>query len=453
MGDAEASHRCGLSRRDVLRTIGLLGTALAAGPPLLAACSDDNATTEASTSAGTGTAPGDVGARLATLLQIDPSTAGRGLNFKLGAVLALSGTGSFYGKTMSRGIDLAVEHIKAAGGPTFVVKYYDHKSGDAAAGHQAVTELGEAGYPAKLASYADDLGAMLAGTAQYKIFTMDGGGGAPIYAQGHQYYWGTRAITPDDVLPGLFKWLGETRPDKKSVGLTGWDVGEPNNSNLKATILTKISRAGYKHNGLWELFPIGSQDFSAVLPKLKANEPDILLFAGWGQDPGSFLNQSQTAGLTSAIIGFEFTPDGLNASKGAYDKIGWTFAYDYFDAEQPVSPLAKLFVDEFKRTYGDGPDFYAANYYEDTLDLWELIRRIIKSGGTVFDGPALDAALKSNPTLTSVYGGDADTVGTYSLDPLTHSVLRRPMGVFEYRNGKVTPKAFFNVAGADYRSA
>jgi branched-chain amino acid transport system substrate-binding protein len=432
--------------------MGVLGTVLIAGPPLVAACGDDRGP-RAGAGSGTSSASADIGNQLAALLHIDPSTAGRQLTFKVAAVLALSGTGSFYGRTMSRGIDLAVEHIRAGGGPTFSVTYYDHKSGDAAAGHQAVTELGEAGYPAKLASYADDLGTMLAGTAQYKIFTLDGGGGAPIYAQGQPYFWGTRAITPDDVLPGLFKWLAATRVDKKTVGLAGWDVGEPNNSNLKTNILRKIAQAGYAHNGLWELFPIGTQDFSAVLPRLKANEPDILLFAGWGQDPGSFLNQSQTAGLRAVIIGFEFTPDGLNASKGAYDKLGWTFAYDYFDADRPVSPLAKLFVAEFKKKFGDAPDFYAANYYEDTLNLWELIRRIIKGGGSVADGPALDAALQSNLTLTSVYGGDADTVGTYALDPSTHSVLRRPMGVFEYRNGKVTPKAFFDIGGDDYRAA
>ena len=49
-------------------------------------------------------------------------------------MLALTGSGSFYGKTMSRGLDLAAKHIEAAGGPTFNYTYIDHKSGDAAAG-------------------------------------------------------------------------------------------------------------------------------------------------------------------------------------------------------------------------------------------------------------------------------------------------------------------------------
>ena len=81
--------------------------------------------------------------------------------------------------------------------------------------------------------------------------------------------------------------------------------------------------------------PVGGQDFSQVLPKIKANEPDILLVSIYGQDPGSFANQAATAGLTATRIGFEFTPDGVNASKGTYDTDGYTFAYDYFDAEEP----------------------------------------------------------------------------------------------------------------------
>jgi ABC-type branched-subunit amino acid transport system substrate-binding protein len=439
--------------------MGIAGAALAAGPAFLAACGGDNSGSSgggATTAAGGTTAAaggGDVGAQLTTMLKIDPATAGKGMPFKMGSVLALSGTGSFYGKTMSRGTDLAVEHIKAAGGPDIQVKYYDHKSGDAAAGQQAITELGEAKYPAKLASYADDLGAMLAGTEQYKMFTLDGGGGTSIFAQNKPFFWGTRAITPNDVLPGLFKWTKETYPDAKTVGLTGWDVGEPSNSIVKEDILKKIADGGYQWNNLYELFPVGTQDFAAVFPKLKSNEPDILLLGAYGQDPGSFVNQSQTAGLKATVLGFEFTPDGVNASKGAYDKVGWTFAYDYFDSANPISPLAKLFVTEFQKKYGEKPDFYAANFYENTLVMWEVIRRVLKKGGDINNGTQLNDALQENLTVVSVYGGDANTVGTYTLDPKTHSVIKRGMGVFEYKSGKVTPKAFFDIAGADYKKA
>jgi ABC-type branched-subunit amino acid transport system substrate-binding protein len=457
-----------MSRRKMLKGIGIAGAAIAVSPAVLAACGDDSGSSAATTgggggaattgaggaaTTGAGGAAEGAGATLAKLLEIDPATAGAGMEFKMGNVLALTGSGSFYGKTMTRGTDLAVEHIAAAGGPTISVKYYDHKSGDAAAGKQAITELGEAGYPAKLASYVDDLGAMLEGTAQYKMFTLDGGGGTSIFGQGQPFFWGTRAITPNDPLPGLFKWTKETYPDAKTVGLSGWDIGEPNNGIIKEDVLKKIAAAGYEFNGLYELFPVGTQDFSAVFPKLKDNEPDILLLGAYGQDPGSFVNQSVTAGLNATVLGFEFTPDGVNASKGSYDSVGWTFAYDYFDANNPISPLAKLFVDEFQAKYNEAPDFYAANFYENTLVMWEVIRRVLKSGGDINDGAALDAALQENLTVVSVYGGDESTVGTYTLDPTTHSVVKRGMGVFEYKDGNVTPLAFFGIDGADFKDA
>ena len=217
---------------------------------------------------------------------------------------------------------------------------------------------------------------MLSSTAENKMFTLDGGGGTSIFGQGQPYFWGTRAITPNDPMPGLFKWLKETYPDAKTIGFVGWDIGEPNNGIIKEDILKKIADGGYELNGLYELVPVGGQDFSQVLPKIKANEPDILLVGIYGQDPGSFANQAATAGLKAPRIFFEFTPDGVNASKGTYDSDGFTFAYDYFDPKNPTSPLAKKFVEDFNADNGEDPDFYAANFYENAFVMWELMRRI-----------------------------------------------------------------------------
>jgi branched-chain amino acid transport system substrate-binding protein len=329
-----------------------------------------------------------------------------------------------------------------------------YKSGDAAAGTQAMAELVSKKVQAKFASYVDDLGVMLSATAENKMFTLDGGGGTSIFGQGQPYFWGTRAITPNDPMPGLFKWLHETYPDAKTVGLMGWDIGEPNNSIIKEDILAKIKAGGYEFNNLYELVPVGGQDFSQVLPKIKDNEPDILLVSVYGQDPGSFANQAATAGLTATRIGFEFTPDGVNSSKGTYASDGYTFAYDYFDAKNPKSPLAKKFVEDFNADNGEDPDFYAANFYENAFVMWELMRRIWKKDAEAeITGVALDAALQENLTVVSVYGGDDTTIGTYTLDPKTHSVIKREMGVFEFKGDEVTAKAFFGIGGEDYRTA
>ena len=258
-----------MSRRNMLKGIGIAGAAIAVSPAVLAACGDDSGSSAATTAGGGGAATtaaggaattggaasGDVGATLAKLLEIDAATSGAGMEFKMGHVLALTGTGSFYGKTMSRGTRPGRQAHRGRRRPEDQRQLLDHKSGDAAAGKAAITELGSEGHPAKFASYVDDLGAMLDGTAQYKMFTLDGGGGTSIFGQGKPYFWGTRAITPNDPLPGLFKWTKETLPDAKTVGLIGWDIGEPNNSNIKADILKKIAAAGYTHNGLYEFVP------------------------------------------------------------------------------------------------------------------------------------------------------------------------------------------------------
>ena len=454
-----------LSRRQALRRLGLIGAAAAAGPSVLAACGSggggSSATTAGGTTAGGTAAPGSaaagggsVGEQIATLLQIDPSGKnGKGTDFQLGVVLALTGNASFYGKTMSRGTDLAIKHIAAAGGPNIKAVYKDHKSGDPKAGTTAVNELGAAKVPAKLASYVDDLGAMFAGTKQFKMFTLDGGGGTSIFGQGIPYFWGTRAITPDDPIPGLLTYTKTALPNAKTIGLTGWDIGEPNTTTVVNDVIAKIKAAGYEYNGLRELFPPNSTDYAATLTKIKANEPDILFGSMYGQDPGFFMDQAQTAGLKATLYGFEFTPDGVSASKGAYDSAGWTFAYDYFDSNNPTSPWAKIFVDEFKKAYGEDPDFYAANFYENTFVMWDVIRRVLAKGGDINDGAQLDAALQENLTVPSVYGGDSSTVGSYTLDPKTHSVIKRPMGVFTYKDKKVTPLAYFGIGGEGYKTA
>jgi hypothetical protein len=337
------------------------------------------------------------------------------------------------------------------------VKYWDHKSGDAASGVTAMKEIVGQGISIKLASYVDDLGAMLADTAKNHVFTLDGGGGTSIFGQGVPFFWGTRAITPNDTLPGLFKWIKEAHPEIKTVGLAGWDVGADSNAKIKADVLAKIEAGGLQFNDLYELTAVGATDYAQSISKIKANEPDLLLLGLYGQDPGSFLNQAATAGIKSFMVGFEFTPDGVNASKGTYDSNGWTFTYDYLDPDGPQNPLGALFVDEFKKAYGgDKPDFYAANFFENTVRLWTLMSRA-KAAGVTDDklclGDTLEAQMEANPTLPSVYGGDATTVGTSTHDLTTHSVNKRPMGVFTYKAGKVTAHAYYDINGENYKTA
>ena len=107
---------------------------------------------------------------------------------------------------MSRGLDLAAKHIEAAGGPKFNYTYIDHKSGDAAAGDAGDdrARLARASRPSSRPTSTTSARCSPA-PRENKMFTLDGGGGTSIFGQGQPYFWGTRAITPNDPMPGLFQ--------------------------------------------------------------------------------------------------------------------------------------------------------------------------------------------------------------------------------------------------------
>ena len=352
----EIAHDHRLTRRRML-----LGAAGAAGAAaFLAACGDDDDTLvgDQAGSATTAAAGGDHGRRvghdrrrlghdgarehrLATLLEIDPASAGKGKTIDLGAVLALTGTGSFYGKTMSRGLDLAAKHIAELGGPTFKYAYLDHKSGDPAAGVQAMAEIVSKGIKAKFASYGDDITAMLSSTGREPGVHVrrwrrhrdhrrraSRSSGAPARSRPttrcRACSSGPRRSTPTP------------RPSASSSGTSApTTTRAPRRTSRQARgrrlRVQRPLRAGAdRRPGLLPGAPEG-QGQRARHPAAGDLRPG----------PGVVHNQAQTAGLKAIRIGFEYTPDGLNASKGTYDSEGWTFAYDFFDPEDLDEPAGQ----------------------------------------------------------------------------------------------------------------
>lgn len=388
--------------------------------------------------------------KLVELLALEDETnLGGDLDWTMGAALTLSGTSAANGESMKNAIELAIDHIESAGGPAIDLSVKDIKDPDPVASQQAAEELAAEEVPAKITSMGDGFGTMLASTDKSEILSLDGVGGAQVFTQGSQYFYGTREVAPADALPGMLKWAEEALPDATTVGLVGVDLG-PFNDPIKADIEAKIAESNLEFNGLWETVTPDTTDYASLISKVQENEPDVLITAFGGGAPGAFVAQATQAGVEAELVGIEFTQEAVKASKGVLDSEGFKFAMDYFDPDNPTNPLAELFVDSYQATYDEKPDFYAANAYEETLLLWELVRRVLADGGDPDKGSELRAALEADPVFPSVYGGDEQTVGTLELDPKTHGVASRPMGVYEYKGGQVTPLATFNVGGSDF---
>ncbi|MFN8080146.1 MAG: ABC transporter substrate-binding protein [Kineosporiaceae bacterium] len=440
------------SRREFLTRAGIVSGVALVAPGVLTSCSSGDTGT-ATPSSGGGSGSAAPAASLLTLLGITPAQALAGEAWKVGAVLPLSGGGEkSYGKSMVDAVNLAVADIAEAGGPKIELVIKDNGTANPQTSVTAVNELGAAGVGCMLSSLVNAFAAMNEGVAKYKILALDGGGGTASWNKGVPYFYGTRAVSPDDAWSGTAKYLKTAFPDKKTWAAVTWQLDPKLNEVDKQAAIARLKEAGLEFSGTYEYVPFGAQDYAAAIAKLKQANADYVMVTVYGSDPGVFASQAKAAGLTSQLVGFEFTDGGKQASRGTWDA-GWLFAQDYFDAANPGSDLGRFFATRYKAKYGTDPDFYAANYYEGLLGLWELARRVKADGGDYTKGEQLLKALEAKPTLVSVYGGSGATAGTYTLDATSHSVSQRPIGVFDYRGGKVTPKAFFGPGGSDYRTA
>ena len=247
---------------------------------------------------GTGGVTGDQIKQVLGLEGKDAKALGAGLHFKVGIVLALTGPGSYYGRIQGNGAKLAVAQIKAAGGPDIELIFKDHKTADAQAGARATRELGIDGVSAILSSFVGDIGAMFPGVAQYKMLTLDGGGGTSDFGQRKPYFWGMRAIEPDDDFIGALKYWKATDPKVKRVSLVHFDQG-PANEIVINNFKKALAETGQELAST-ELTTIGQTDYSATISRLKATNPDAIFLFGTGVDPGYFMKQLVNAGRSLA---------------------------------------------------------------------------------------------------------------------------------------------------------
>ncbi len=407
----------------------------------LAACS--------ATSEPTPSTPATDASELIELVGANPDALGGDLTIPVGINVALSGQGAYFGDVMVKGAELAAQQIRDAGGPDFQLSIKDHKSGDAAAGVQTTREFSQEGVHMALYSYIAVLGSALAPIEQYKILSLDGGGGTQEFAKGMPYFYGTRALPPNDTFVGTAQYIAEAMPEVTKVAIIIGDTGAENTADSVSK-----AEAELESNGIdlvdTEIVTYGGTDFTSAVSKIVASDAQLLISAQYGTDTGYLLKQLRAAGSDLPVIGVDFIPDAVEIAGSAAD--GFMFSLDYFDAANPTNQWAEYMVETAAEAYPDlVPDYYFANYYQDMFALWETVQRVVADGGDVNDSEALLAAFESDLTFPSVYGGTLDDPsGTQTIDADTHSLSERTMGVFRYDGGTVTPLATYGIGGVDF---
>jgi branched-chain amino acid transport system substrate-binding protein len=355
---------------------------------------------------------------------------GEGVTIQGGMNLAMTGQGAFFGDVMSKGALLAAEQVGAAGGPTVTITINDHESGEVPPSVNGVRKLISQNKISFLqTSYGAPSEALIPILQQNKILTFNGGGASPkqLFAD---YVWMTRMVFAYDPTPGALNWLAENHPEAKRLATIGTlENGVEALEQLAPQVWPEVSDGG--EIVLKEIHDVGLTDFSQVIARVKSSTPDAIFTVSFGNDLGYMVKQFREAAVEVPIVGIEFTQDAQTIAGELYDT--YVFATDYYDTKNP-NPWNQEFVKAHQEKYGEDPEYYGSNYYEQVFVVWDLMRRVLAEGGDPLSGEALQQALIQNPVFKSVYGGDAENVGEMSFDTEAHTISK-PMGVFAVKDG------------------
>ena len=350
-------------------------------------------------------------------------------------LLAITGQGSFFGKVMSQGAELAAAQIKVADGITYDLHIGDHKSGDVPAAISTMRQLVTQDKIKILqTSYGAPSEAIVPQIAQSKVLSFNGGGSSPGQV-GKDFLWQTRMIFGDDPCPGGLAWIAQEFPDAKKLAI----IGTKENGVLGASTIGPAVWEGLTGGTVVanEQHDVGATDFSSIVARVKSSSPDAILTFSFGDDVGYLVKQLREANVDVPIMGIEFTDQAAKVAGDTYNT--YNFATDFYDPANP-NPWNQIFVKGHNDLFGEDPEYYGANYYEEAFFVWELVRRVLADGGDATDTTALQDALVANPTFKSLYGGDAAATGEVTFNPDDHTISK-PMGVFSVSDGAVTKVA------------
>ncbi|MFH1036429.1 MAG: ABC transporter substrate-binding protein [Pseudomonadota bacterium] len=319
--------------------------------------------------------------------------------FKFGEIYALSGSGSWYGATMKRGTTMAVDEINAAGGVAgykFATVTEDHKSGLTTPAQNAFRKMTSIDkVPAILSSFSAPTLSIMAMAQQKHVLVFNGGASSPQLV-GLPYLYNTRMLG-NEIVPVTLDYL--------------WAQGARTMSTIYANQAAPISnnKAAVAY---WEklggkvlsqqVHETGATEFSSEASIIKASNPDVIGCWSTGLDVGYVIKAVRKMGLKAYICGTEHSGDMEKVTGDASE--GYLFASEFFDVNSQDA-WTKHFVDEFEKRYKEKPDFYAANYYELTYILKDLVTRVSKKGGDPLDGAQLEKAIWDDPKFKSIYGG------------------------------------------------
>jgi len=133
--------------------------------------------------------------------------------------------------------------------------------------------------------------------------------------------------------------------------------------------VTKSTSEYLKEHGGWEMVtnqvsPLGATDYSSYLTNIANSGAEVLLNVNWGRDAVLSTQQAKQFGVIPKMklvipyqIPFLAKNTGAELTEGVYA------ATDFWWTLEDKFPLAKMFVEDFRKKYGYNPEWGAENAY------------------------------------------------------------------------------------------
>lgn len=158
-------------------------------------------------------------------------------------------------------------------------------------------------------------------------------------------------------------------------------------NNDYSVSLSKIFSDAIKANGgnivIEEFIQDKDTDFSGQITKIKAANPDVIVFSGYYTEGALIMKKAREVGIQAVMVGGDgLQGDDLMKIGGA--AVEGSISYAGFSPEQPT-PNTEKFINAFKAKYNNElPDLFAAQGYDALMIIAKAIKDANSADPEVF---------------------------------------------------------------------
>ena len=302
-----------------------------------------------------------------------PLPAGAQTPIKIGASMSVTGTYAKPGSYQKEGYDVCIDELNGRGGllgRKVELVIYDDQSQPATAVKLYEKLITEDKVDAVMGPYSSAVSEAVANvTEKYKkVMVAPLAATTSIFKKGRKYIF--MVITPaENYLDGLIDMAAKR--GLKTVAIINED-----------TLFPKASAAGTaeaaKKRGmqvvLQEAYPKGNTDFSALLVKIKAANPDVIAAGTYFDDAVAITRQMKELNVNPKMFGLTVGGD----LPEFYDLLKQNAEYIYGSTQWDESlpyPGQKEFLAAYTKKFKHEPSYHAAAGYAGCLIYGEAVKR------------------------------------------------------------------------------